>query len=95
MPLFIYLSPHFDDAALSCGGLLRAHAERGERAVVVTVCAGRPDYTHLSRFAEQQHRQIQAGSVHGKFRFPESLLLRGILELGLHHVAVRHFSSTF
>ena len=57
MPLFIYLSPHFDDAAHACGGLLRAHAERGERAVVVTVCAGTPDYTHLSRFAEQQHRQ--------------------------------------
>lgn len=57
MPLFIYLSPHFDDVALSCGGLLRAHAERGERAVIVTVCAGTPDYSHLSRFAEKQHRQ--------------------------------------
>jgi len=57
MPLFIYLSSHFDDAALSCGGLLRANAERGERAVVLTVCAGTPDYGNLSKFAELQHRQ--------------------------------------
>ncbi len=54
---FLYLSPHFDDAALSCGGLLLRHAERGERATVLTICAGTPDYEYLSSFARVQHRQ--------------------------------------
>jgi LmbE family N-acetylglucosaminyl deacetylase len=57
MPPFLYLSPHFDDAALSCGGLLLANAGRGERAVVLTVCAGTPDYGNLPKFAKVQHRQ--------------------------------------
>ena len=57
MAHFLYLSPHFDDAALSCGGILLQQPQRGERATVLTICAGRPDYTHLSSFALVQHRQ--------------------------------------
>ncbi|MCA1554614.1 MAG: PIG-L family deacetylase, partial [Chloroflexi bacterium] len=42
---------------LSCGGMLLRHAERSERATVLTICAGTPDYAHLSSFARVQHRQ--------------------------------------
>jgi LmbE family N-acetylglucosaminyl deacetylase len=38
----IYLSPHLDDAVLSCGGMIAAQATRGERVAVITVCAGSP-----------------------------------------------------
>jgi LmbE family N-acetylglucosaminyl deacetylase len=52
---FVYLSPHFDDAAISCGGMLVRHAQRGDAVTVITVCAGTPDYQHLSPFAQDLH----------------------------------------
>jgi LmbE family N-acetylglucosaminyl deacetylase len=38
----VYLSPHLDDAALSCGGAISAALERGERVLVVTLCTAAP-----------------------------------------------------
>lgn len=39
----IYLSPHLDDAALSCGGAIAAQVAGGRRVLVVTLCTGVPD----------------------------------------------------
>lgn len=55
MSIHIYLSPHLDDAALSCGGRIRAQVAAGEPARVVNVFAGRPDYSRLSPYAQRQH----------------------------------------
>lgn len=41
-PSRVYLSPHCDDAVLSCGGAIAAAAGRGERVLVITVCAAAP-----------------------------------------------------
>ena len=49
------LSPHYDDAALSCGGLLARWAEAGRAAVVLTLFAGKPNYATLSPFARRIH----------------------------------------
>ncbi len=38
----LFVSPHFDDVAFSCGGLVCRHLDRGERATVVTVFGGAP-----------------------------------------------------
>jgi LmbE family N-acetylglucosaminyl deacetylase len=38
----IYLSPHLDDAALSCGGLIHQECQAGLEVLVVTVLAGDP-----------------------------------------------------
>ena len=51
----LILSPHYDDAALSCGGLLARLADEGRAAAVLTLFAARPDYTDLSPFAQQIH----------------------------------------
>lgn len=51
----IILSPHYDDAALSCGGLIAQRAAAGELVVVATVFGGRPDLTTLSPFARAIH----------------------------------------
>ena len=51
----IYLSPHLDDAVLSCGGSIHRQTQAGEGALVVNVCAGVPDYGHLSPFAREKH----------------------------------------
>src|SRR5579883_373196 len=51
----LFVSPHFDDVALSCGGTVAREARDG-RALVVTVFAGEPADT-LTSFAEFQHRR--------------------------------------
>jgi LmbE family N-acetylglucosaminyl deacetylase len=51
----IFVSPHYDDVALSCGGTLALEARHGH-ALVVTVFAGdQPEA--LNPFAEFQHRR--------------------------------------
>jgi len=52
----LYLSPHFDDAVLSCGGYIHQRLGRGDRVVVVTVCAALPP-NDLSPFAQSLHER--------------------------------------
>jgi LmbE family N-acetylglucosaminyl deacetylase len=52
---WIYLSPHFDDAALSCGGQVWEEAQRGEKVSIWTVCAGESPSANLSPFAQELH----------------------------------------
>jgi len=59
---WIFLSPHFDDVALSCGGLAWELAQQGEAVSVWTICAGEPSPGALSPFAEALHRRWQAGT---------------------------------
>lgn len=40
--MHIFLSPHFDDATGSCGGLIRQLRHRGARAAVMTIMGGVP-----------------------------------------------------
>lgn len=51
----VYVSPHLDDAALSCGGQIFWQTQRGERVLVVTVAAGEPDTDIRSPFAQFLH----------------------------------------
>lgn len=53
----LYLSPHLDDVALSCGGRVWQQAQAGRSVVIVTVTAGDPPPAALSAFAQQQHAQ--------------------------------------
>ncbi len=60
----IFLSPHLDDAVLSCGGLMQAYAGSGARVVVVTVCTANPPPGPLSLYAQALHERWagEAGS---------------------------------
>ncbi len=51
----LYLSPHLDDAVLSCGGQIHRATRRGERVLVVTVMAGDPPRAQLSDYAHRLH----------------------------------------
>jgi len=52
----VYLSPHLDDAVLSCGGRIWQQVQAGERVLVVTVFAGTPaSGAPLSPFAQELH----------------------------------------
>ena len=52
----VYLSPHLDDAVLSCGGLIHQQVKAGQRPLVITLFAGPPpSNADLSEFAQFQH----------------------------------------
>lgn len=57
----IFLSPHYDDAALSCGGLMAQLSAAGEHTVAATLFGGKPDYARLSPFARMIHGRPLAG----------------------------------
>jgi LmbE family N-acetylglucosaminyl deacetylase len=54
---WIYLSPHLDDAALSCGGLIWQQVQAAEEVQVWSICAGEPPPGQLSMFAQVLHKR--------------------------------------
>jgi len=61
---YIYLSPHLDDAVLSCGGRIWQQAQAGDRVLVVAIFAGAPALdTPLSPFAQALH--VRWGRIDG------------------------------
>jgi LmbE family N-acetylglucosaminyl deacetylase len=54
----IYLSPHLDDAALSCGGAIARHSSADARVLVVTICTASPAPAGpFNSFALELHRR--------------------------------------
>lgn len=54
---WVYLSPHFDDAVYSCGGLIWEQVRAGETVEIWTICAGEPPPGPLSPFAAELHER--------------------------------------
>jgi len=50
----VYLSPHLDDAALSCGGTIAASPDR---ALVITLCTAPPSETTFNAVAVEFHAE--------------------------------------
>lgn len=50
---YLYLSPHLDDAVLSCGGTIRLQVRRGARVLVATLFAGSPTNVDLTPFTRE------------------------------------------
>lgn len=58
----VYLQPHFDDAALSCGGSIALQSLTGQRVLIVTVFGGiLADGTRLSGYAQQMQQRTGLG----------------------------------
>lgn len=64
----IYLSPHLDDAALSCGGGIFQQTQAGQRVLIVTVTAGDPSSADLPPFAHRLHTDwgLQGNPMQGR-----------------------------
>ncbi len=64
----IYLSPHLDDAALSCGGQIFQRTQAGEKVLIVSVTAGDPAETAVSTYAHSLHErwELISDSVAGR-----------------------------
>jgi len=62
----IFLSPHFDDIALSCGGMAARLAKVGARCIGLTVFAAPSrEGDALSPFAQEQHLMWESGAGQG------------------------------
>jgi LmbE family N-acetylglucosaminyl deacetylase len=64
----IYLSPHLDDTALSCGGQIYELTNAGQTVLVVTIMAGDPTSTPPSQYAQSLHQrwQLQSNTVRAR-----------------------------
>lgn len=58
---WVYLSPHLDDIAYSCGGLVWEQSRSGEKVSIWTICAGDAPSGELSPFALEHHERWQTG----------------------------------
>ncbi|HSV85789.1 MAG TPA: PIG-L family deacetylase [Levilinea sp.] len=54
---WVYLSPHYDDAVLSCGGVIWEQVNIGETVVIWTIFSGNPPEGPLSDYALEHHRR--------------------------------------
>jgi LmbE family N-acetylglucosaminyl deacetylase len=77
---WIYISPHLDDVALSCGGLVWEQQSAGLPVSIWTICAGDPPPGPLSPFAESLHERWQTGVETVALRRLEDI--RACAELG-------------
>ncbi len=77
----VFLSPHPDDAVLSCGGLIYQLAQAGEAVTVFTVMAGDvPADVPVSTFIEEHFVRWQLGSDPVPGRKAEDV--RAVISLG-------------
>lgn len=51
----IYVSPHLDDAVLSCGGTIARQVASGQRVLVLNLFVATPDYSEISPWAQVEH----------------------------------------
>lgn len=58
---WIYLSPHLDDVAFSCGGLLWEQSQAGQEIAIWTVCAGDLPEGPLTALAQSLHDRWGTG----------------------------------
>jgi LmbE family N-acetylglucosaminyl deacetylase len=85
---WLYLSPHLDDAALSCGGLIWEQSHSGDEVSVWTICAGDPPTGPLSPFAESLHARWETGRQASAARRAEDIRSCAKLGASFHHFSI-------
>ena len=85
-PAHVFISPHFDDAVLSCGGTITKLARSGARVEVVTVM-GASQVTELpeSPILTDLHQRWQVGSDPLRTRRDEDIQALRSLGVGFRH----------
>src|SRR5438876_4781692 len=63
VPVAVFLSPHFDDIALSCGGMAARLSLSGAHCLCITIFAApAPGNEPLSEYAQRLHAEWQSGA---------------------------------
>jgi LmbE family N-acetylglucosaminyl deacetylase len=70
---WIFLSPHLDDIAFSCGGLVWEMVNQGASVEIWTICAGEPAESDLSPLAIKLHESWGLGLDAVRIRREEDL----------------------
>ncbi len=81
----IVLSPHLDDAALSCGGYLSLSTQNGKQVLIVTLMAGDPPKVAFSEFASQMHDRWELAAQIVEQRRNEDKQASHVLGADFHH----------
>lgn len=84
----LYLSPHLDDAALSCGGRIAQATSAGQTALIVTVMAGDPSSGGVSDYVESLHTRWQLADDAAAQRRAEDAAACAILGADYLHLTV-------
>jgi LmbE family N-acetylglucosaminyl deacetylase len=86
-PRWIYISPHLDDAVLSCGGIIREQTWKGTPVEIWTLICGYPSTSELSSFAQLMHFQWGTGSAEETItlRRAEDKRAAGLIGASTHH----------
>jgi LmbE family N-acetylglucosaminyl deacetylase len=83
--IHLFVSPHLDDAILSCGGTIRQIASSGKRVVVATlITEDLPGHQPLTPLARRNHRQWGGGDAPFALRRQEDI--RATESLGAEHI---------
>lgn len=85
---WIFLSPHLDDAVLSCGGLIAELVRQGQIVEVWTICAGDPPPGHLSPLAESLHQRWETPENPVEIRRSEDRRACFLLGAGFRHFSI-------
>jgi len=85
---WIYLSPHPDDVALSCGGLVWEQVQAGNAVSIWTICAEDPPAGPLSPFAASLHTRWDTGSAAMEQRRAEDIASCALLEATHRHFPI-------
>jgi LmbE family N-acetylglucosaminyl deacetylase len=80
----IYLSPHLDDAALSCGGQIAQQTAVGQHILIVTIMAGDP-VGDFSEYAQELHGRWQLAHDAVAARRAEDIAACAILRADYQH----------
>ncbi len=84
---WVYLSPHFDDISLSCGGLVWEQTHANDSVSIWTVCAAQPPVQEISPFAQELQARWGVGENAISHRRTEDLNSCRLLG-----AAYRHFT---
>lgn len=85
---WIFLSPHFDDAVFSCGGLIYEQVQLGDHVEIWTICAGDLPDGPLSPFAEELHARWTTGRETIAARAAEDQLACSIVGAGIRRFTI-------
>lgn len=85
---WIFLSPHLDDAALSCGGLIVERVANGDSVEIWTICAGDPPDGPLSPFASELHQRWGTGREAIAVRRAEDIAACQVLKASPRHLSI-------
>jgi LmbE family N-acetylglucosaminyl deacetylase len=87
--MHLFLSPHLDDAALSCGATIHQLARRGETVTILTVTAGDPtESTVDTEKIQDLHERWQAGENPTAVRRREDIEAAGVLGAEFIHLPI-------